>query len=565
MLAGLCIYMYRWWCGWAGRPEGRSRITCFLAHLQEVAMATSGGSQKKKPCGSCKRYLDHLDEKNQNMSCFLRCMNANFKHSMVVPNKFLKHFSGKLSGTIKLESPNGRVYQIDVTEHFNKVVFRHGWGEFVDAHHIEKNDYLMFRHIEKSCFKALIFDSDGCEKTFSCPGIRNTQSFQERSADSADISSSSYHEMTGSSASERVVKDSSCHRATPAKVAVTSSLSEESGKGTPSENESFESYDLLTPTRADYVLSHGSYLSEAQHEKVIALIQEIQPECTVFVAVMKKSHVQPRGSYLAIRKGYALEHFPYESTHVTLQRPGKNKKWHPRIYKRKDKSVYMLKGQWLDFVRDNHVLVGDICLFFPTKGGRRFTFTVYLHRTTAITHSRGGAGFQTASSCHGENLSSESGMHQSSHESLGSDSGGPSEPPYILPARSCLSQSQMKIVEERVQAIQSEVPIFVAIMNKTNVGGGASRGQLIVLGARFAAPHLPHRGQTMVLRCMKRTWKTRMLINGSRGQTRWFLAGGWPAFARDNGLQVGDICLFELKKNEGELTMKVHIISREQF
>ncbi|WVZ59850.1 hypothetical protein U9M48_009943 [Paspalum notatum var. saurae] len=551
----------------------------------QLAMAASGGSRKKKPCGSCKRYLDHLDDKNQTMSCFLRCMNANSKHSMVVPNKFLKRFSGKLSGTIKLESPNGSVYQIDVTECFNKVVFQHGWEEFVDAHHIEENDYLMFRHIEKSCFEVLIFDSDGCEKTFSCPGIRNTPSFQERIVDSADISSSSYRKTTESSASERFVKDSSCHRAKIAKVTVTSSSSEESGKGTPSENESFESDDLLTSTRVDYVLSHGSYLSEAQREKVIALIQEIQPESTVFVAVMKKSHVELPGPYLAIRKAYALEHIPYEGTHVTLQRPNKSKKWHPRIYKRKNTSVYMLRGQWLDFVRDNHVQVGDICLFFPTKGGKRFTFTVYLHRTRTITHSRGGVGFQTARSCHGksstkmssvvrineestdgENVSSESGTHQSSHESLGSDSGGPSEPPYILSARNCLSQSQMKIVEERVQAIQSEVPIFVAVINKTNVGGAATRGrgQLIVLGTRFAAPHLPHRGQTMVLHCMKRTWKTTMSVSRYNGRTRWFLAGGWRAFVRDNGLRVRDICLFELKKNEAELTMKVHIISREQ-
>jgi hypothetical protein len=46
---------------------------------------------------------------------------------------------------------------------------------------------------------------------------------------------------------------------------------------------------------------------------------------------------------------------------------------------------------------------------------------------------------------------------------------------------------------------------------------------------------------------------------------RWFLNGGWPNFARGNGLRVGDICLFQLDKNESTLTMAVHIIRREQF
>ena len=35
---------------------------------------------------------------------------------------------------------------------------------------------------------------------------------------------------------------------------------------------------------------------------------------------------------------------------------------------------------------------------------------------------------------------------------------------------------------------------------------------------------------------------------------------GWNKFADDNKLQQGDMCLFELLKNEEELTINVHII-----
>ncbi|XP_062211815.1 B3 domain-containing protein Os03g0619600-like [Phragmites australis] len=540
-----------------------------------------GGSRMKKSCDCCRRYLDHLEEKKQNMTCFLRRMTANFRHSMMVPNRFLKHFAGKLSGTIKLESPNGSLYDVEVTERFNKMVLRHGWEAFVDAHHIEENDSLLFQHIEKCCFEVLIFDSDGCEKVFSCAGIKNTPSFQETSVDTVGILSSSQHDATESSGSERFSryqKGSSCHRGKTKKMAAISLSSEELGEDIPSENESSEPDDLQTPLGSGYVLSQRSYLSEAQKERVIALIQEIQPESTVFVAVMRKSHVQPPSPYLAISKEYAFAHFPHESTNVTLQRPGKSKKWHPKFYKRKDKRLYMLKGQWLNFVRDNHVQEGDICLFFPTKYGRRFTFTVHLVRTTT-THSSGGAGFRRVGSCHGrsttkmasavhvkeestdgENVYLETDMHETLHEDLESDSGGPSEPPYIVPCNSCLSQSQKKIVEEKVRAIQSDVPIFVAIMNKSNVG--VTHGT-IEFGRRFAAPHLPVREQTVVLQCGKKIWKTKMVIR--KGRRRWFLCGGWPTFVLDNGLRVGDVCLFELKKNERKITMKVHTILREQF
>lgn len=164
--------------------------------------------------------MDHLDGKDQKMNYFLRRMTTSSKHSMIVPNRFLKHFARKLSGTIKLESPDGSLYDVEVAERFNKVVLRHGWEAFVDANGIEENDFLLFRHTEQSCFEVLILDSDGCEKVFPCTGIVNIPSFKERSVDSVDISSSSHDETTESSESERFTrcqKGSSYHRRKTAK------------------------------------------------------------------------------------------------------------------------------------------------------------------------------------------------------------------------------------------------------------------------------------------------------------------------------------------------------------
>ena len=175
----------------------------------------------------------------------------------------------------------------------------------------------------------------------------------------------------------------------------------------------------------------------------------------------------------------------------------------------------MLRGQWLDFVRDNHVQEGDICLLLPAKTGRKFTLTVYLLRATE-THSSGGSGtgLQRFGPCHGksikelaspvhikeestdgikdetqqhlcflnhpflmveklfagEHVSLESSMKEISDGSLNSnDSGGPCDPPYIVPGKSCLSRSQKKIVEAKVRSIQSEVPIYIVIMKSSSV------------------------------------------------------------------------------------------------
>jgi len=104
--------------------------------------------------------------------------------------------------------------------------------------------------------------------------------------------------------------------------------------------------------------------------------------------------------YQGITKEYALAHFPDKSTSVTLEMPGKSKKWHPKFYKRNESRKNFLMGQWLDFVRENHVQEGDICLLFPADGGRRYTYTIYLLCASA-THSIGRAGFQIVCPCPG--------------------------------------------------------------------------------------------------------------------------------------------------------------------
>ncbi|CAD6205878.1 unnamed protein product [Miscanthus lutarioriparius] len=201
--------------------------------------------------------------------------------------------------------------------------------------------------------------NDGCEELFSCPGIKNISSVRERSVDPINISSSSHDTIEASESSERFrecQKASSCRHRKIVKMAMASSSSEESGEDILSENVSLE-----------YVLAYRCYLSKAQKKRVMELIQEIQPEFTIFISIMRKGNVQPPGPFLGITRDYASAHFPDESTNVTLEVPGKSKKWHPKFYKRAESRNYMLIGQWLDFVRENHVQEGDICLLVPDK------------------------------------------------------------------------------------------------------------------------------------------------------------------------------------------------------
>ncbi|BAH92272.1 Os03g0619825 [Oryza sativa Japonica Group] len=276
-----------------------------------------GNTHRKKSCACCKEYLEHLGGK---MRCFLRRMAADSMHSMIMPDRFVSHFGGKIPGTIKLESPNGILYVVEVTECMNKTLLQCGWEAFVDAHNIKEGESLLFRHIENSRYEVLILDSDDCEKVFSCAGIRNGSCVQDKTVDPVDSSGSSSNDTTQSSRSRNTENlTAMCSSSEKSgnifyiiwKCASNFGLlymqfTQEieplgkfcTGEDSPSGYEFHESVEPQTPSGSDYVLSRRTYLSEAQKERVVTHIQDIQPEITVFVAVMKKCNLQSPAPYL---------------------------------------------------------------------------------------------------------------------------------------------------------------------------------------------------------------------------------------------------------------------------
>ncbi|TVU46116.1 hypothetical protein EJB05_05634, partial [Eragrostis curvula] len=288
---------------------------------------------------------------------------------------------------------------------------------------------------------------------------------------------------------------------------------------------------------------------------------------------------------------YGDAYFPRNSQIVTLQRRGKNKEWHPKFDIRKDGSSYkyVLSGNWLEFVKDNSVHQGDICIFQPMKGvDETFLATVYLLRESKAyslgsrTRKKATGGYRVRScdesrprakmtstipvkeeSFEGENApySRCNYGHRTHQRHLESDeSEVHSKHLYMLSGQTHLTAEQMKNVEEKVHSIQSEVPIYVAKMNKISVG--ANSLDTIVFDRPYATEYVPDGEQTLILMRIgkKRKWKVKM---NPRSDMQ-IVTLGWHKFVDDNHLGVEDIFLFQLMKNERRLTMTVYIIHHRE-
>ncbi|VAH94221.1 unnamed protein product [Triticum turgidum subsp. durum] len=261
-------------------------------------------------CQGCKRYWNHLHGK---VTCFVRRMSKSSRHCMVIPERFAKHFAGKMPRTVKLEGPNGILYDVGVTEHRNRKVIQSGWEVFVDANDIVQKDSLMFRYRGSSRFKVAVFDSSGCEKTVPCFGIGSSMSDQPIT-NSTGMSGSSSDRNTHSSMgqqSDGCQSESSGHCRKLAWTDAASSPSEDlPGEDSPYEHESSGSDDHTLPKmistvrikeeqcsdgrpKDKYVLSSRSNLADAQKEKIDKLLQDVQSRTLAFVAIMRKSNVQP--------------------------------------------------------------------------------------------------------------------------------------------------------------------------------------------------------------------------------------------------------------------------------
>lgn len=353
------------------------------------------------------------------------------------------------------------------------------------------------------------------------------------------------------------------------------------GHGSLLEYESVEPEDRLSPPETDYGLILRSCVSGAQSERVNALIQKVIPETVVFVAVMKNCDVQSPRPLLIISKERTLveaAQFPHENgMPVTLQIPDKSEKWHPRFYMEKGEG--MLAGDWLGFVCDNNVQVGDMCIFVPSTGSEGSMFTV--HILAKATHPWGvtnirsrhgtkdamtGLAVNTVEPSHGGNVSPKSNIHGFPHDSLDGKDTRPSEQPsFILPWRTSLTTTQRKIVDEKWQAIGSKYPLYVATLNSSSL-----QKKQFEFGKDYAhAVRLPAKNTKVKLKSKGKDWPTEMSCRRSKNSYRWMLVSGWGEFVcgkewREGGLLEGDMLLFELKSmNEEMITMKIDVVPGE--
>uniref|UniRef100_A0ACD5ZYH1 Uncharacterized protein n=1 Tax=Avena sativa TaxID=4498 RepID=A0ACD5ZYH1_AVESA len=497
----------------------------------------SGNSGSRKRCGHCDVhfYWHHIDDRKKH---FLRIMIGDFRRQMSIPEKFVKNFRGRISEVIKLEAPDGSIYDIQVTKGLNKIVLGSGWAAFSNAYELKEHDVLVFRYIGDSNFKALIFDPSGCEKelfrvVMKCApnvqeiGIFHDQSFPEQTRRRDKLSHDNYCRKTNN----MTLLDSPSPR------------SAEHVTSPEDSQETMNSGSLQETTEPRYVLATGCNLTAMQKAEVDVLVKKIRPIIPFYIIAINKTNLS--GS-LVFCKDYAAKYLPHEDQFITLCHPQKSNIWVDNLKVITD-GASMLSVGWLCFVRHNELRESDICVFEVLESHGEVTMLV---------HTLEGGHHLSGKEPESQNKCSYPPEDKDTKEEESYKGNAESNYYYSRFAQRLTSKEKNELF--RSASIQLDNPVYVTILQKTHLG----RKNMMTIPTKFGAKHLEKRSHDILLVRPNRKAEWCIWYYYRESSTPGFTCRNWVKFVRNNKLRKGDVCLFELMKGVSKVTMTVHVFRK---
>ncbi|XP_047052142.1 B3 domain-containing protein Os12g0591400-like [Lolium rigidum] len=529
-------------------------------------------------CEVCAMWRELANFKGDGAKRFLVVASDGFRDSLRIHQEIGSHLRTMISPSkpVTLEAPNGHVYPVEVIEELGDIVLRSGWNEFVNANHIEEDDYILFVSLVNSIFKVHIFDSSGHEKS-SCS--------QPPFGVFGAVPPCDHHVLN-----EQAVPD-------PGHVQTSSDIS--------------------------YTMLPGCRLTKAQDKKVLEIADTMESEIPLHVAAMDKQNIHSKGSFVYIPLLLVLNHFKDEISKPTIQLEAPDNHIYSVGARKQSDDLVVLDSAWDSFVASQYIQEKDLLIFRSTKknhlevfildpSGREKTPSNIVIGNSSSTQEMSGDSLQivdppphaifelsssddddimregTRESCRVQKrvtrssakarkmASTSSPATKSGYEARKTHDGAPvklgvgSEPPsnnlggtYILGMKASLSLQMEKNVEEKVQAIGSELPIFVKVMGIINIDGIGSSTCEMSFCAEYASAYLPDKKHTLFLQMEGKTtlWETMLDIRSTDKLRR--ISRGWKQFSRENALELGDVCLFKLEDTDTSiLKMTAYVIRK---
>ncbi|XP_011083781.1 B3 domain-containing protein Os01g0723500 [Sesamum indicum] len=496
-----------------------------------------------------------------------------------IPCSFIKHMEGRAPGLALLVGPSGNNWYVGLIIVDNGLFLNDGWADFVRDHFLEQGDSLVFRYDGNLHFTVQIFDRSLCEKeaAFSAESSQDLSKYdisivKKREREKLALLDSIIEGVPKKMRCSQMQSESMCkdHENNTSAVNVEEWMQQADGNSnlrnavTVALPLTAVPHDNPDPSVRNRTTKLDMLLSASEAERIARSFTSSFPN---FLKVMKRFNIS--GSYtLNVPYQFATEHLPKCKVKIVL-RNLKGDSWTVNsIPTTKVQTSHTFCGGWLSFVRDNNIDIGDICIFELVRKFELHVRILRVGKEGIVSHDGEAAKLtngcttsakmsrrkskkisESVHSIKGSALCSQSNnciAESEIHKRFGSlDKQGSH-------TKGCMSMKSAPEEKIAAQYFVSNYPHFVRVMKKFNVSGSYT----LKIPYQFSMEHLPNYKTEIVLHNLNGQCWTVNSIPTIKVQTLHTFCGGWMAFVRDNDIQMGDICIFELV---GKCEMRVHI------
>ncbi|KAL5788449.1 hypothetical protein ACOSP7_005398 [Xanthoceras sorbifolium] len=484
-----------------------------------------------------------------------------------IPEKFVRKFGDELSDVATIRVPNGRVWHVKLIKEGKKIWFHDGWHDFVKYHLICAGYFLVFKYEKDSNFHGLIFDKTACEVQYPyyCEELENDEQNPVQ-RDKMKIDNS--------------VERMGCRTPNPP----LSSLRDYLDSSTQDEHEE----EVEIPCRF-----HGSAsarrrrVTTEERERAIEAAKAFEPANPFCRAVLQPSYVG-RGCIMFLPSCFSEKHLKGVSSFIKLQLSD-GKQWPVRCLYRGCRAK--LGQGWYEFTLENNLGEGDVCVFEVLKS-RDVVLNVTLFRILESAESvdrlssvsalgsyrcqKCVASLETPHKHDFEARSKRCKVEEVERIDKSDVIGDVSElrkTTYEVVTISSDEENKSECDEHEFLVLLEDMGISVK-RNFRNIAGEArerainivrylkpkSPSFMVILESRsidrshlyvpmnFASKYLSRDAIIIKLQVSDgREWPVQLTWgqNGSVDLTK-----GWSGFSKENNLEKGDICLFEIIRME---------------
>ncbi|KAK1369131.1 hypothetical protein POM88_035223 [Heracleum sosnowskyi] len=431
---------------------------------------------------------------------------ADSQTKLMIPRKFVRKYEKDLDSRISLKAPYGLVWHVNLERQKDEVWLQDGWPEFARFYSVQFGHLLVFKYRGHCDFKVCIFDPSCTEIDYPSSGSakltsRESSQVRKRAMDIDHSTCSDLVRPRKKRAKQAALKDAN-----------------HNGLGL---------MPNLQPEKTK--IGDCGWAIKKAEARGLALAETFKSDKPFFVKAMRISHVDGKCHGLVVTKAFEETHVNWkQDDQVHLQVAGKS--WLVNCDMKWNKCC--LRVGWDEFAQDNSLSVGDVCVFELIDACTKL-LQVVIFRTTKETN---GSDDKTSS----EVVKFREKRRLTSLCLISSY-----KKPNLQHERANVNREMSSKAENdkalaRAKTFKSENPFFILVVKPYLCG----RGRPCVPKTFEEAYKNWKYNDQIILQVAGRTSPVYCTLKVNRDLYR--ISPGWGVFARDNSLNVGDVCVFEL-------------------